>query len=236
MKQTFEWSEEQVEAYARAFGACDTVRAGGEWVKINKRGRIVESELKSTDNGYRLNYTLRRGRHKQRIGIVKGFYSTEPKPYTIVTPKDFVKDYEVKEGDKFVWLGYTRKRHDGMFTFGRYYKVIQDNGKLTVRDDFNRSLNITLIMTLEEWGIIPLYENVKREEVIEFEVGDYVKVKDKGRVGEVVFRDECPEVWKVNGLYVVKFNDDEFDTKWYTEEELELIELTDILEKLEKKA
>lgn len=57
----------------------------------------------------------------------------------------------------------------------------------------------------------------------EFEVGEVVKVKtDSGyRVGEVVFRDECPEVWREEGMYVVKFNNDEFDTEWYTPEKME---------------
>ena len=57
----------------------------------------------------------------------------------------------------------------------------------------------------------------------EFEVGEIVRVKtdDGYRIGEVVFRDECPEDWGEDGLYVVKFNDDEFDTEWYTPEEME---------------
>lgn len=58
----------------------------------------------------------------------------------------------------------------------------------------------------------------------EFEVGDIVKAVDEDgriRVGEVVFRDECPEVWGEEGLYVVKFNNDEYDTEWYTPEKMD---------------
>lgn len=175
---TFEWSEEQVEAYARAFRAGDAVRAGDEWakVKISENGIAVESELKSSDNKYRLNYILRRGRHKQRIGGAKGFDSAQPKPYEVITPKD----YEVQEGDKLVWLGYTTKRHDGMFTFGRYYEVKLDNGQLAVRDDFNRSVNTTGL-EWSEWSVIPRYENIVGVDDFIERVLEYISSKTSKR-------------------------------------------------------
>lgn len=164
--ETFNWDIEQIEAYAAAFREGDAVNAGNEWHKVNKdnilgvwwtSGYTVGHNVSIVSgNGFYLNYSF----HEEEDcyeGIVKGFLKSRTElPYKIIMPKD----YEVKDGDKLVWLG----KSNDFLTFGKVYEAsgaVSMLGTHYTADD--GSCRFIAPLAVKYWGVIPKWENIKEE-------------------------------------------------------------------------
>ena len=248
---TFKWSDKaKAYAYAAAFREGDAVRVGGEWYEVKKRevtganpGDVHATTTKV--NSYNLNY-----RHDGDMyyeGVAKGFLGSRVDlPYEIVTPKD----YEVRKGDKLVWLGDTNSSH----SFGWMYSVFDsETGRLVY---FNNKDNSRLAdserLGKGEWGVIPRYENVEEEEEMKavapikysgkFQAGDRVRV---ARIAEGI-NDETTylktgtvvsvESWDNRLPYCILADDYDYVGRkfWYNEAALELIESESVEEEKEE--
>lgn len=146
---TFEWSQEQVEAYARSFRAGDAVWCNGEWVKVFHLNESC-ALLTETSNPYVI-------RDNGDNVVTRGFYY-EVTPFQVTT----LADYELQGDEKMVWLGPT----DRYRTFGKVYMAcnyFDAWGKWFIAYSRDNDWELVKPKVGNPWGVIPRYENVKVE-------------------------------------------------------------------------
>lgn len=173
---TFEWSEEQIKAYAAAFHEGDAVKVDGEgWVEVKTHNAVWGEYLAVGDpDGAMLNAAGK--------GSCGAFLQSGGS-CVVVTPKD----YEAKEGDKLVWLGESGDSR----TFGMSYAVASEESYFEYRDDDGHGRIIVVGDDLD-WGVIPRYENLKEEEEMNEErecASGTFKWSDKAKAYAAAFRE-----------------------------------------------
>lgn len=227
---TFKWSKKQIVAYAGAFNEGDAINVDGVgWVEVTSRKDAHGDFLEAGElNGFKLSMN--------GVGVHRGFIWPKSR-YLVTTPKD----YEVKEGDKLVWLGETQKQGArSEYTFGKSYDIERQGDRLVYKDDMTLSTSILARSEKDRWklwGVIPRYENVKEEEEMnertelvdeveysgKFKVGDRVKVTGGSHKGYKGVVTQLGERVSMIPSHVVLL-DEGRGSRWFAESLLELVE------------
>lgn len=166
------FNDEQIKAYAAAFEEGDAIWCDGEWREV-KEDRCT-GLLKVYVNGD--SKMINSGTFNESGVVIGARYSFKgmENPRRVTT----LEHYELQGGEKIVWLG-----EDIDLTFGKTYVVESDSkhmGRLKITDDAGDRLLVGSAyfdrFKKINWGIIPRYEQVLKNEESKFKKGDKVLI------------------------------------------------------------
>lgn len=145
------FTDGQIKTYASAFREGDAIWSDGEWWEVSN-GKPTRSLKCESPNQYVIRW------FDGEVAI-DGFKEHEDTAYRVTT----IDDYELQGGEKLVRLKY----NCGRLTVGKSYKLSEvkdSDGYYWIIGDGGDKFYIHEDNYLDNWGIIPRYEQVKNNE------------------------------------------------------------------------